>query len=150
MTTYTAAKYRETGARNPVAGINIKLVNHTTSAAYAKATSDVLKVMKLPKGVVVDPANCALGAYTDPDDADSATVSLKYTDGTTTKTIIATGNLQAADTALTGTDSTLIANSFHVTDSDDYYVYMTVEANALDSGVVLGFKIAYISDPGLV
>lgn len=150
MATYTTAKFRESGARNPVAPYNVKLVKHTLSAALAQGTSDVLKVLKLPKGVVVIPSECYVGAFGDPDSGNNATVSLKYTDGTTTKTIIATGNLQAADTALAGTADMLFTNDFHVTDNDDYYVYLTAEANDVDISTVLGFRITFVADPGLV
>jgi len=145
MATYTTAKFREAGKRNPVSGINIKTVQHTLSSALANGTSDVLKVIRLPKGVTVIPELCSVGSFNDPDSGDNATVSLKYTDGTTTKTIIATGNLQAADTPLSGTAAMLYTNSFHVTDNDDYYVYLTAEANDVDSGAELAFVITYIA-----
>lgn len=144
MATTNTAKFREAGKRNPVAGINIKTVQHTLSAAFANSTSDVLKVIRLPKGVTVIPELCSVGAFGDPDASNNATVSLKYTDGTTTKTIIATGNLQAADTPLSGTAAMLYTNDFHVTDNDDYYVYLTAEANDVDTATALGFVIAYI------
>lgn len=145
MATYTTAKFREAGKRNPVSGINIKTVQHTLSSALANGTSDVLKVIRLPKGVTVIPELCSVGSFNDPDSGNNATVSLKYTDGTTTKTIIATGNLQAADTPLSGTAAMLYTNSFHVTDNDDYYVYLTAEANDVDSGAELAFVITYIA-----
>lgn len=145
MATYTTAKFREAGKRNPVSGINIKTVQHTLSSALANGTSDVLKVIRLPKGVTVIPELCSVGSFNDPDSGNNATVSLKYTDGTTTKTIIDTGNLQAADTPLSGTAAMLYTNSFHVTDNDDYYVYLTAEANDVDSGAELAFVITYIA-----
>lgn len=148
MATTTTSKFKEAGKRNPVSGINIKLVQHTLSAAFANSGGDVLKVIKLPKGVTVVPEWCSVGAFGDPDSANNATVSLKYTDGTTTKTIIATGNLQAADTPLSGTAAMLYTNDFHVTDNDDYYVYLTAEANDVDTATVLGFVIAYIPSGG--
>lgn len=145
MATYTTSKFKEAGKRNPVSPYNYKFVQHTLSAALANGTSDVLKVMKLPKGVTVIPEECRVGAFGDPDSANNATVSLKYTDGTTTKTIIATGNLQAADTPLSGTAAMLYTNDFHVTDNDDYYVYLTAEANDVDTATVLGFVIVYVA-----
>lgn len=145
MATYTTAKFREAGKRNPVSGINIKTVQHTLSSALSKSTSDILKVIRLPKGVTVIPELCSVGAFGDPDSGNNATVSLKYTDGTTTKAIIDTGNMQAADTPLSGTAATLYANDFHATDNDDYYVYLTAEANDVDAATVLGFVITYIA-----
>lgn len=144
MATYTTAKYMQAGSRNPVAGITFRTVQHTLSSALAAASSDTLKVLKLPKGVMILPELCYIGSFNDPDSGNNATVSLKYTDGTTTKTIIATGNLQAADTPLQGTAAQLFSNDFHVTDNDDYYVYVTAEANDVDSGAQLGIVIAMI------
>lgn len=149
MATYTTAKFRESGSRSPVAPYNVKLIEHTLTSALAQATGDVLKVMKLPKGVIVIPKDCCWGSYNDPDSGNNATASLKYTDGTTTKTIIDTGNMQAADTPLEGTAAMLSTNECHVTENDDYYVYVTAEANDIDSGSQLFFKIAFIADPGL-
>ena len=150
MATYTTAKFREAGPKNPVSGVNDILIKHTLTSALAQATGDTLRVMKLPKGVTIIPEMCYIGSFDDPDAGDNATVSLKYTDGTTTKTIIATGNLQAADTPLSGTAAMLFTNDFHVTDNNDYYVYVTAEANDVDSGADLGFRIYYVSAQSIV
>lgn len=146
MATYTTTVYDQARkVKSPVGGIVRVPVKHTLTAALANGTSDTLRVVRLPKGVQVLPDLCTLGSFDDPDSGNNATVSLKYTDGTTTKTIIATGNLQAADTALAGTTSQIYANDFHITENDSYYVYLTAEANDVDSGADLAFQIAYAS-----
>lgn len=146
MATYYTAKYKESASKNATAGLNIKIVEHTLTSALANGTSDTLRVLKLPKGVRIVNDLCFVASKDDPDSANNATVSLKYTDGTTTKTIIATGNLQAADTPLQGTFTQMVTNDLHVTDNSSYYVYLTPEANDVDSGADLVFQIAYLND----
>ena len=129
--------------KSPVGGAVVVSVQHTLTSALA--STETLKVLRLPKGVRLRPVSCTVAAFGDPDSGNNATASLKYTDGTTTKTIIATGNLQAADTALAGTTSQNYSNDFHYTENDSYYVYLTCEANDVDTATVLGFEIAYDS-----
>lgn len=146
MATYYTREYKEGPSRSPMAPITVKFIEHTLTSALDKSTSDTLRVLRLPKGVRVWNDLCFIGSYNDPDSANNATVSVKLTDGTTSKDIIATGNLQAADTPLEGTVTQLVTNSSFVTDNENYYVVVTAEANAVDAASQLVLRIVYSAD----
>jgi hypothetical protein len=146
MATYYTREYKEGGSRSPMAPLSVKHISHTLTSALANSSSDTLRVYRLPQGVRVLNDLCYVASKDDPDSGNNATVSLKYTDGTTTKTIIATGNLQAADTALTGTVNQIVTDDVFVTDNPNYYVYLTAEANDVDSGADLVFRLVYAAD----
>lgn len=146
MATYYTREYKEGASRSPMAPITVKFIEHTLTSALANGTSDTLRLLKVPKGVRIWNDQCFLASYNDPDSGNNATVSVKITDGTTTKTIIATGNLQAADTALTGTVNQMVTDGCFVTDNENYYIYVTAEANDVDSGSQLVARIVYSAD----
>lgn len=146
MATYTTSEFSSPSVRNPISGLNVRRIAFTLSSALAAGTSDILKICKLPRGAVIFPPLCAVWSSNDPDSGNNATVSMEITDGTTTKTVIATGNLQAADTALTGTFSGWAAFDFFRTTSTDWYAKLTAQANDVDSGAQLKFVIAYFGD----
>ena len=147
MATYTSNRYNDAAVNDVRSGINLAFVKHTFSAAFAASSSDVLKLVKLPKGVQLLPQFCEVVADADPDSGNNATVSLKVTDGTTTVTLISTSNLQAIDSRLVASAADIANCNFFKTSNNDFYAYLAAEANDVDSAAVLYFTIAYSSDP---
>ena len=146
MATYESNVYNSPAVRDVRSGLNLAFVKHTFSAAFAASSSDVLKLKKLPKGVQILPQYCEVVADADPDSGNNATVSLKLTDGTTTKTIISTSNLQAADSRLVASAANIADLNFFKTSSDDFYVYLAAEANDVDSAAVVYVYLAWLAD----
>lgn len=145
MATYNTTEYAKGAKKNPESGITIRRIAFTLTSGLAQATSDTLKVCKIPKGVVPFSPLTSMWSSNDPDDANTATLKLDISDGTTTKNVIASGNFQAADTPLTGTFTLQAAIDFWKTDSSSYYAVATPGAGALDSGAQLKFCIAYLT-----
>lgn len=146
MATYTTTEWKQGAHKAPEAGIVMRRIAYTLTAALAQGTSDVLKVCKIPKGATLVPPLCAFWSSNDPDSANNATAKLDLTDGTVTKNLVASGNLFAADTALSGTFDIWAANDFFKTPSKDYYIAFTPTANDVDSGAQLKFCVTYLCD----
>lgn len=146
-TTYTSYEFAQGSQKNAEAGIKFRRIAYTTSASITGANADIIKICKLPKGATVIPPLCSFWSSNDPSSA-NATAKLQVTDGSTTKDITAAGNLQAADTAVTGTFTTWAAIDFFKTSSKDFYVRLLGVAGADDvaAGTQLKFCIAYATD----
>ena len=147
-TVYKTKEYNDVAISYPIAGVVFVPVKHTVGGtAISQATGDTLRVGKLPKGAQMLPQYCEIVADADPDAGNNLTVSLKLTDGTTTKTLISTSNLQAANARLVASATDIADLGFFKTSNDDFYVYMTPEAGDLDAAAVVNFIIAFTMDP---
>lgn len=146
-TVFDSSSFTSPATALPVGGVVIRFVKHTVgSTAISQSTSDYLRVCKLPKGAQMLPSLCSVFAASDPDSGNNLTVSLKLTDGTTTKTIISTSNFQAANTRLVASATDIATLGFFKTSNDDFYVKLTPEAGDLDAAAVVYFEIAYTMD----
>ena len=143
MAIYTTSAFSDPPIAHPTMGVIVNRIQHTLTAALAAGTNDYLRVCKLPKGACIVPELCAVFADADPDAGNNATVSLTITDGTTTKTIIATANLQAADTRLTPAAAEITGLGFFKTSNDDFAVHLNAVANDVDAAAVLYIVVAY-------
>jgi len=150
MATYTTSCYNDAAVAFPTSGLHLVRVKHTLTAALAQGTSDVLKLCKLPKGAVIVPQLCEVFSAADPDSGNNATLAMKVTDGTTTKTIISAANYQAANVRLTGatTAADIPTLGFFKTGNDDFYALLEPGANDVDSGAVVYAIVAYTMDTG--
>jgi len=137
MATYTTAAFSDPPYSMPTAGVHQERVKHTLTAALSQSTSDVLKIKKVAKGMVIIPELCSVFAAADPDSGNNATLAMKLTDGTTTKTIIGAENFQAANTRIVPDAADIATLGFFQVDNDDYYIYLEPGANDIDSGAVL-------------
>lgn len=150
MATYTTSCFNDASVAFPTSGLHLVRVKHTLTAALAAGTSDVLKLCKLPKGCVIVPQLCEVFTNADPDAGNNATISLKVTDGTTTKTIISATAFQADNARLLASTAAgdIPDLGFFKTGNDDFYAYIAAEANDVDSGAVIFAIIAYTMDTG--
>lgn len=146
MATYTSNRWNDAAINDVRSGINLVFVKHTFSAAFAASSSDVLKLVKLPKGVQLLPQYCEVVADLDPDSGNNATVSLDITDGTTTKTLISTSNLQAANSRLVASATDIADLNFFKTSNNDFYARLNAVANDVDDAAVIYVTIAFSSD----
>ena len=146
-TVYDTNAYNDAPANDLRSGVNYQRVKYTVgSTAIDQASGDYIRVCKLPKGVEIYQELCAVYSDSDPDGDDNLTVSLKVTDGTTTKTIISTSNFQAADTRIVASAADITGLGLFKTSNDDFYVKFTPEAGDIDASSVLFFVIAYSTD----
>lgn len=146
-TVYNTPEYNDVAISYPVAGLVLVPIKYTVGGtAISQATGDYIKVCKLPKGAQLLAQYCEIVADADPDSGNNLTVSLKVTDGTTTKTLISTSNLQAANSRLVASATDIADLGFFKTSSDDFYVKLTPEAGDLDAAAVLNIIIAFTMD----
>lgn len=137
MATFETTAFSDPAYSMPTAGAHQERIKHTTTADLAFSTSDVLKVKKVAKGMVIVPELCSVFVASDPDDSNSATLAMKLTDGTTTKTIIGAENFQAANTRLVPDAADYATLGFFQVDNDDYYIYLEPGAGAIDDAIPL-------------
>lgn len=149
-TVYDTAVYNDTAVSYPVAGLACTMVKYTVgSSAIAQSSGDYIRLAKLPKGAQIVPELCSVFADADPDSGNNLTVSLKVTDGTTTKTVISTSNFQAADTRITASAADITGLGYFKTSTDDFYWKLTPEAGDLDASAVIYANLFYTMDPSL-
>lgn len=147
MATYTTSEFAQGSHKNAEAGFTVRRIAFTLSSVFNGGAADVLKVCRLPKGATLIPPLCSFWSSNDPASA-NCTAKLQVTDGTTTKDIIGTGNIQAADTPVTGTFTGWAAIDFFKTGNKDFYVRLlgVAGADACDVGTQLKFVITYATD----
>jgi len=146
-TVYDTPAYDDPAKGFPLDVVWVPVKYTVGGTAISQTTGDYIRVCKVPKGAQLIPALCAVYADADPDSANDLTVSLKITDGSTTKTIISTSNFQAADTRLTASAADITGLGFFKTGNDDYYIKLTPEAGDLDAAAVIYVDVAYTMSP---
>jgi hypothetical protein len=147
-TIYKTPQYNDVAVSYPIAGVVVVPVKYTVGGtAISQVTGDTLRIAKVPKGAQIRPQECEIVADADPDSGNNLTVSLKVTDGTTTKTVISTSNLQAANARLTASATDIADLGFFATSNDDFYFVLTPEAGDLDAAAVINVTVAYTMDP---
>src|SRR5512147_270416 len=147
-TVYDTPTYNDVAVSYPIAGLAVTHVKYTVgSSAISQASGDYIRLAKLPKGAQIVPELCSVFADADPDSANNLTVSLKVTDGTTTKTVISTSNFQAVDTRLTASAADITGLGYFKTSTDDFYWKLTPEAGDLDAAAVIYANLYFSMDP---
>ena len=142
-TVYDTPQYGSPAVGLPLGLVFVPVKYTVGSVAIAQSTGDYIRVCKLPKGAQIVPELCSIFADADPDSGANLTVSLKVTDGTTTKTIISTQNFQAIDTRLVASAADITGLGLFKTSNDDFYVKLTPEAGDLDAAAVIYVVVAY-------
>ena len=150
-TTYTFPTFNDPAMARPQAGVHQRIVKFTPTTGVI---NDIFKVAKLPKGAKLSP-----GWYLEVPDLDTnatptLTISVKVTDGTTTKTVIAAATTGQAggvayDSTATVGQQTGWAN--FKTTNDDFYVYVTWAAAAAtfaSGACLLGFSYLLDAEAG--
>lgn len=146
-TVYDTPTFNDPAVADPRNGVTIAFVKYTVgSTAIAQSSGDYIRLVKLPKDVQLVPELCSLFADADPDSGNNLTVSVKVTDGTTTKTLISTSNFFAANSRITPSSTDICDLGFFRTSNDDFYVKVTPEAGDLDAAAVIFGQIAYSSN----
>ena len=142
MATQSTPQFKAAARKSPVNRRNREFVQFTTTSAVG--AGEHIKVLRLPKGARVIPQECLFYATNDPDSANDCTVTLQYSDGTTTKNISAAGaTFQAADTVVAGTTTQLVALDEHFTENALYEVRLVRVAGDIDLGANIVFYISY-------
>lgn len=146
-TVYDTPQFSSPAVNHPLGLVFVPVKYTVGGTAIAQSTADYIRVCKLPKGAQIVPELCSVFADADPDSGANLTVSLKITDGTTTKTVISTSNLQAADTRLVASAADITGLNYFKCNNDDYYVKLTPEAGDLDAAAVIFVNVFYTMSP---
>lgn len=146
-TVYKDPVFSEPPPAFPTTGVHTIRVRHTTQAAYA--AGDSIKIAQLPKGASILPNLCMIFSDDASDPGNGAmTVTLKVTDGTTTKTIIPATALGGVGVLITPVIAEIAALKFFKTSNNDFYVLSEIGANPAFAGAYIYYVIAYTMDGG--
>lgn len=142
-TVYTTSASSDPAYSFPTAGVYPARVEHTLTADLTFSGTDSLKVVALPEGASIIPELCSVFTADDPDAANSCTLALTVSDGTTTKTIISATTFQAANTRLVASAADIAALGFFKTGTKNYFAYLVPGAGKVDSGTTVDVVITY-------
>lgn len=145
-TVYDTSVFNDGAVGLPLGLVFVPIKYTVGSSAIAASSSDYIRLAKIPKGAQIVPELCSLFADADPDSANDLTMSLKVTDGTTTKTIISTVNFQAADTRVVASAADITGLGYFKASNDDFYLKLTPEAGGLDAAAVIYVNLFYTMD----